>query len=504
MNMPLKHAYSLFRRGGPGLACDEDGLALGTLELARIRQGLGGVRRCEVRSSGEIDQILRAAFGPQPVGVVARIHRGLRRAAACIETGELGRASVEAVKLGLPGLSPDALAKLSAVADDLEKAGDAWEEQPRVPAGQTGGGQWTEGAGHGQSANPGPPAKPLTPPPPSARPAPHKAPKLSPHAPPKSPRRAPINEGQGSGRSLLIHVSSPSIAVGWPGARAPVARPTPVPRITLPRIAVPLPGPAQVLNVAAQLLDASTIQAARGQISNAISHFGLDPSRRSDVMAAAAYVWSRYAFQWRLDLPARGPGLGAASEAVMRYVMIHPDAFPAVMQGDRKAYSAILGALDRGLADYVWESRARPVGVNPALQTKSWVARAAIADMLKTGRMAAHHLVPAQAWGAYEAVAQRAQEAEWHQDAPSNLIGLPRDPAAQEEALAVSGIFLPIHNSGHDQYNTWTMSRLAEEVGGDASKLTALRARAILDDVAEENRQRILSGQIGRIMRVER
>jgi hypothetical protein len=51
--------------------------------------------------------------------------------------------------LGFPDLTPEAAQKLAAIAD-LEKAGAAWETEPRIPAKNTGGGQWTadgDGAG---------------------------------------------------------------------------------------------------------------------------------------------------------------------------------------------------------------------------------------------------------------------------------------------------------------------------------------------------------------------
>jgi len=48
--------------------------------------------------------------------------------------------------LRLPDLTPDAVTKLALVAD-LEKGGAAWENEPRIPAGQTGGGQWTTNGG---------------------------------------------------------------------------------------------------------------------------------------------------------------------------------------------------------------------------------------------------------------------------------------------------------------------------------------------------------------------
>jgi len=65
----------------------------------------------------------------------------------------LGRAGVEAVMLRLPDLTPDAMAKLAAVAD-LEKGGAGWENEPRIPAGQTGGGQWTTNGGAAAAPKP--------------------------------------------------------------------------------------------------------------------------------------------------------------------------------------------------------------------------------------------------------------------------------------------------------------------------------------------------------------
>jgi hypothetical protein len=146
MNVASEHFYRLVARGGAGLACDEEGVALGALlALVHTRLDAGGVRHCEARSPDEIGRALRAAYGPQPDEVVLRLHRGLRRAAARIEADDLCLAGIEAVLLGLPDLTPGAMAKLADIAD-LEK-GAAWETEPRIPAGQTGGGQWTTGGG---------------------------------------------------------------------------------------------------------------------------------------------------------------------------------------------------------------------------------------------------------------------------------------------------------------------------------------------------------------------
>ena len=139
MNVASERFYRLVPRGGAGLACDAEGVALGALNLVRARVDAGGVRHCEARSPERIGQALRAAYGPQPEEVVLRLYRGLRRAAGWIEADDLCLAGIEAVLLGFPDLTPADIA-------DLEK-GAAWEIEPRIPAGQTGGGQWTADGG---------------------------------------------------------------------------------------------------------------------------------------------------------------------------------------------------------------------------------------------------------------------------------------------------------------------------------------------------------------------
>jgi hypothetical protein len=140
MNLPLTQIYRLAPRGG-GLACDKAGVALGPADLVRAGAEGTGRRRYEVRPRQELGRILSAAYGPQPEDVLFRVHRGLNRAASAIEAGDLCLAGIETVLLGLPDLTRSALAKLAEVAE-LEKGGTAWENQPRVPPGQSDGGQW--------------------------------------------------------------------------------------------------------------------------------------------------------------------------------------------------------------------------------------------------------------------------------------------------------------------------------------------------------------------------
>jgi hypothetical protein len=94
---------------------------------------------------------LAVAYGEQRPEVVRSCWRGLKRAAEHLGAGDLARASVEAVSVRLPDLTPTAVAKLANIAD-LEKGGDAWENEPRIPAGQREGGQWTTGGATGAAA----------------------------------------------------------------------------------------------------------------------------------------------------------------------------------------------------------------------------------------------------------------------------------------------------------------------------------------------------------------
>jgi len=143
MNPAVTQLFRLFPPGGPGLSCEADGVALGDVRLIRGSSN-EGERRFEVRSAADPGEFLRLAYGAQPADVVQRCHRALNRVAAQLEGGDLALASLEAVMSGFPDLAPPALAKLATFAD-LEKGGTAWQNEPRIPAGQSDGGQWTTG-----------------------------------------------------------------------------------------------------------------------------------------------------------------------------------------------------------------------------------------------------------------------------------------------------------------------------------------------------------------------
>ena len=143
MDLPFGRAFRLTPRGSDGLSCDQRGVALGRVTLVRVSEE-GKLRRSETRSAAELGEILGMAYGAQRGEVVQRFHRGLKRVAARLEASDLAGAQIEAVMIGFPDLATGVMEKLSHLAD-LEKAGGAWVTEPRVPAGQTDGGQWTAG-----------------------------------------------------------------------------------------------------------------------------------------------------------------------------------------------------------------------------------------------------------------------------------------------------------------------------------------------------------------------
>ena len=300
MNAPLR-PYRLVSRGGAGLACDQDGLALGGADLARATREARGAARCDVRSPAEIARILRAAYGPQTDAEVLRVHRGLCGTAASIEAGYLAHAGIEAVMLALPDLTPEALAKLAEIADLEKGENDAWENEPRIAGGQTGGGQWTTG---------GTPRAPAT----------NGSARGSRQAPPAR-RPLPVHSG-GARESASTSEDAKSSEVIDQNLPAPVSTAGAVVggRGTVGDFALPEGGArvgrAGLLAFAASLLDQWDAANARDQITKAMARFGLDPARPADVMAAGAYVWSRYALPLLTEAPFSGPKLDAASQAV--------------------------------------------------------------------------------------------------------------------------------------------------------------------------------------------
>ncbi len=74
MTLPHLRSFRLVARGGPGLSCDKDGVALGDVPLVWQAADRD---RYEVRPRNELSKVLGAAYGEQSPDVVRRCERGL-------------------------------------------------------------------------------------------------------------------------------------------------------------------------------------------------------------------------------------------------------------------------------------------------------------------------------------------------------------------------------------------------------------------------------------------
>ncbi len=161
MTIAFARAYRLVPRGGAGLACDDDGVALGPMRLVDSVTDASGRRRYRLRPAAEIAEALRFAYGAAP-GEIERCRRGLADIAQLLTAGEPAQAGIHAVQLAFPEIAPAGMAKLAHAAS-LQKYNPNWEQEPRIPDGP-GGGDWTNDGGAGAGdANLRPAAAPLNP-----------------------------------------------------------------------------------------------------------------------------------------------------------------------------------------------------------------------------------------------------------------------------------------------------------------------------------------------------
>jgi hypothetical protein len=150
MKAPIFRTYSLVPRGGPGLTCDDAGLALGPVVLAKKICDVPGARRYKLLSLDGMVNALRLAYGSVSDAATERRCRGIVRVSQLLESGEDALARIYAVLIGFPEIPPDGMIKLAAAAS-LRKDNPDWEDEPRVPAGNPDGGQWTS---EGDDADP--------------------------------------------------------------------------------------------------------------------------------------------------------------------------------------------------------------------------------------------------------------------------------------------------------------------------------------------------------------
>jgi len=117
--------------------------------------------------------------------------------------------------------------------------------------------------------------------------------------------------------------------------------------------------------------------------------------------------------------------------------------------------------------------------------------------------MQAHHLVSANVWGIYKDIAALAQKNGWHQDAPSNLVALPTNEINQADLEARTGLFLPIHRGAHGIYDRQSIALIKTLRREKPSPLRPVDARAILDEAARINRNKILTLEFGTALKVQ-
>ena len=112
MTIAFARTHRLVARGAAGLACDDDGVALGPVRLVEAVVDPSGRRFYRVRPASEVTQALRLAYG-SPADEIERCRRGLTRIARLLTDGERAQACIHAVQLAFPEAAPEAMAKLA-------------------------------------------------------------------------------------------------------------------------------------------------------------------------------------------------------------------------------------------------------------------------------------------------------------------------------------------------------------------------------------------------------
>jgi hypothetical protein len=127
MTISFARAYSLVARGAAGLACDDEGVALGPMPLVESVSDASGRRCYRMRSAEEVTQAFRLAYGSAP-DEIERYRRGLAEVTQLLAAGEGAQARIQAVLLAVPEIAPEGMAKLAQAATHCERT---------IPTGRT-------------------------------------------------------------------------------------------------------------------------------------------------------------------------------------------------------------------------------------------------------------------------------------------------------------------------------------------------------------------------------
>lgn len=117
-------------------------MALGPVALAKNVPDAAGKRRYCLLSLEDMSQVFRLAYGSMPASEIERRCRGVARVTELLVVNEDALAGIYAVLMAFPDIALDGMAKLAAVAS-LRKYNPNWEDEPRIPAGNPGVGEWT-------------------------------------------------------------------------------------------------------------------------------------------------------------------------------------------------------------------------------------------------------------------------------------------------------------------------------------------------------------------------
>jgi hypothetical protein len=132
------------------MGCDGNGATLGPIVLI-ARQASAKSPQYQLESDDKIVEAFTLAFGDLPADELARRFRSLQKVITALNEGDVARAMVHALLMRLPEIPKAGLAKLAGAAH-LRKYNP---DQPRVPAGNPDGGQWTSGGGNGDTGSSG-------------------------------------------------------------------------------------------------------------------------------------------------------------------------------------------------------------------------------------------------------------------------------------------------------------------------------------------------------------
>ena len=120
-----------------------------------------------------------------------------------------------------------------------------------------------------------------------------------------------------------------------------------------------------------RLLERWQLPNTQEQIMAVIGRIGLNPTRRSDIMAAVGYVWATHYIVPTTGTTYDDAGRDEACQAVMRLLLVNPDAL-AFEGRDQRAFGMITMAANGGLADHLWRTGAIPNGPDWRLQNGDW------------------------------------------------------------------------------------------------------------------------------------